>query len=363
VPAYQVGIFSEREIKMELAMKCLPVGALPYDNIKHTTAMMSKLFSKMPFIASLPNLSSGDTVTDWLFENTPGTIYKNGELKLKIGDEKYEKGIAELDKAFNNPDSGELDKFCFHAEFFEKYLQMIKKFNSPNACVNLLGPFTISQMITSTAKEQILADKSYRKLFIQSVCVKALWIIKQIKSVCSDTVPVIILEEPMLSQFGMLKRKDEDITSDLIISLFAKVVEKIKSTGAIVGVQCFEKCDWSLPIKAGVGLISFDAYNNPNNLSIIPELITDYLRKGGMINWGIVPVVSDSMVKGLNNDYLYKRLCSTIDGTFLSGVPAELLYKNALVSLNGNTDKLSVMFSEKANMLATHLGSRLASRF
>lgn len=348
---------------MEIAMKCLPVNVLPYDNIKHTTAMMSKLFSKNPFIASLPNLSKNDTVANWLFENIPGTIYENGVLKLKVGDEKYEKSIFKLDKAFNNPDSDALNDFGFHAEFFEKYLQIIKKFSSPSASANLLGPFTISQMITSTAKEQILADKSYRKLFVQAVCVKAQWIIKQIKSVCPSTVPIIILEEPLLGQFGVLRRQNEDLTSDLVISLLMRVIEKIKSGGAIVGVQCFEKCDWSLPIKAGVDLISFDAYDNPNNLSIIPEIITDFLKNGGMINWGIVPVVSDSMIKGLNNDYLYKRLCSTIDGTFLSGVPAELLYKNALVSLNGNINHLSVMFAEKAYMLATHLGTRLASRF
>ena len=351
------------DTKMEIATKCLPVGALPYGNIRHATAMISKLFSKIPFIAPLPNLSNKDTVTDWLFENIPGTVYENGALKLKIGDKEYENGISCLDKAFNRPDSKELDNFGFHAEFFEKYLQMIKKFRSPNSCANLLGPFTISQMLTSIANEQMLVDKSYRKLFIQAVCVKALWIIKQIKSECSDTVPVIILEEPMLSQFGMLRRQNENLTSDLVISLFVKVIEKIKSAGAIVGIQCFDKCDWSLPIKAGVDLISFDAYNNPNNLSIIPDILTDYLRNGGLINWGIVPVTSENIVKSLNEEYLYKRLCSTIDGTFLSGVPADLLYKNALISLNGDSDKLSVMFSEKANMLATNLASRLAVRF
>ena len=145
----------------------------------------------------------------------------------------------------------------------------------------------------------------------------------------------------------------------MVINLLSKVIEKIKSADALVGIQCFEKCDWSVPIRAGADLISFDAYNNPNNLSIIPEILMGYLRDGGIINWGIVPVLSDNLVKSLSCDYLYKRLRSTMEGTVISGVSAELLYQNAMVSLNGDSNHLSVIFSEKANMLATQLGSRL----
>ncbi len=348
---------------MDIETRCLPVGALPYSNVKHVTTMISKLHSKMPPIVSLPHISSTDTVTNWLFENIPGIICEEDKIKLQVGISQYEDKIASLDKAFNNQNPKELDKFEFKAEFFEKYLQIIKKFGSPNACINLLGPFTISQILISSVKDQILADKSYRKLFIEAVCVKAFWVIKQIKSACPDTVPIVILEEPMLGQLGNLKRESNDITADLVINLLGKVIEKIKTLGAIVGVQCFEKCDWTVPIKAGADLISFDAYNNPNNLSIIPEVLTKYLRKGGIINWGIVPTVSDNIIKSLNLDYLYKRLCSTIEGTILSGVPAELLYKNAMVSLNGNADHLSVIFAEKANILATQLGEKLARGF
>ena len=237
---------------------------------------------------------------------------------------------------------------------------MIQKFHSKNACVNILGPFTVSQILTDTAHEQVLADKSYRKLFVQAVCVKALWIIEKIKEYSPNTVPVVILEEPMLYQFGMLKRENKEITSTIVTGMFSQVVEKLKSHGAIVGVQCLEKCDWSIPINAGVDLISYDAYNNPNNLGIFPEILTEFLHKGGMINWGIVPTLSDNMVMGLSVEYLHKRLLTTFDGIILSGVPADLLYKSALVSLNGNVNHLSVMFAEKAIMLATQHGSRLS---
>ena len=175
---------------MDIATRCLPVGALPYSDIKHATAMISKLYSKAPFVASLPFVSKTDTVADWLFEGIPGVSYEDGKLKLQIGSSDYEENISRLDRVFNSPNSEELESFAFHAKFFEKYLQIIKKFHSPNAYVNLLGPFTIFQLLIEVAKTQILADKSYRKLFIQAVCVKALWAIKKIKEMNPDTVPI-----------------------------------------------------------------------------------------------------------------------------------------------------------------------------
>ena len=163
----------------------------------------------------------------------------------------------------------------------------------------------------------------------------------------------------MFSRLGDLKRENEDITIDIVISLFARVIEKIKEAGAIVGVQCLEKCDWQIPVKAGIDLISFDAYNNPNNLCIIPELIQEFLEKGGMINWGIVPVINEYIVKGLNIDILYKRFFSTVEGLIIAGVPANLVFNSALVSIQGNTDGLPIIFAEKAIILANQLAKRI----
>lgn len=346
---------------MKLAMRCLPVGALPYNSVKSTTAMMAKLFQQTPFIALLPNISEKESVLYRLLENLPGLSYDDGKLIIKTGTTDFKTKMFNLEKAFNKPEENSLEEYGFNAEFLEKFFQMIKKFKSPNAYINILGPFTFYQMLSSAADKQILVDKSYKKLFIQAVCVKALWVMKEIKKYCSDTVPVVIIEEPILNQFGMLKRESEEITDKFVIDLLSRVIKKLKQHGAIVGVQCMDKCDWSIPIRAGADLISFDAYNNPNNIAIIPKIIKDFLCKGGIINWGIVPVASDNIIKSLNIDYLQKRLATTMDGVVISGVPDELLKKSSTVSLNGNTDKLSIMFAEKAIILAQKLGASIGT--
>lgn len=344
---------------MKLATRCIPLGTLPYDTVDSTTRMAAKLFEKLPFVAMLPNISKEDSLITRTLENIPGIKIKESKVKIKIASNHYKQGLSKLEKAFNHPNLQSLEPFAIESPFMEKYFQMIKKFKSPNATINLLGPFTISQILENVAEEEMLVDKTYRKLFIQSVCVKALWAIEKIKEANPETKPLIILEEPLFSRLGDIKRENEDITVELVTAMFAKVFEKLHEAGAYVGVQCLEKCDWKIPISAGVDMISFDAYNNPNNLCIIPEQITEFVSRGGKINWAIVPVMNESIVKSLNIDIISNRLFATMEGLIVAGVPENFVYNSAFVSIQGNIEKLPIIFAEKAVILATQLAKRI----
>lgn len=345
---------------MKLLTRCFPAGPLPYESFEAVTRMVAKLFEKNPYLPILPKLEPQNTLISRTLGHIPGiNIDENGSLFINVSTNAVKTGLKNLDKAFNRPDSKTIEPYEIDSIFLEKYLQIIKKFKSPHAYLTLLGPFTISQILMKIAKEQMISDKSFRKLFIQSVSVKALWMINKIKEYCPDTVPIIILDESYLGQLGTLKRENEEVTTELVTTMLSRVVETIKSVGAICAVQCMEKCDWQVAINAGADIISFDAYNNPNNLNIIPDQVTKFLKNGGHINWGIVPVATESLVKGLNISYVTKRLKATHEGLILAGVPADLVTSTALVSVVGDVSKLPLIFAEKAIMLSTQLAKKL----
>lgn len=345
---------------MKLYTRCLPLGALPYETIEATTKMEAKLFEKLPYLARLPKIEDDDNLIKRTFENFPGVKINNEhDVILKISSNHYKQRISKLEKAFNNPNLEALEPFGISSPFMEKYLQLIKKFEPPYALLNLLGPFTISQILQNAAEEQMLVDKSYRKLFIQGICVKALWMIEKIKEISPKTTAIIMFEEPLLGQLGEIKRNNEEITIELVVAMLSRVFEKLHEAGAIIGIQCLEKCDWKVPINAGVDLISFDAYNNPNNLCILPEQIIEFVERGGKINWGIVPVTNESIVKNLNIDILEKRLFAAMEGLIIAGVPEKYVYNSALVSIQGNVDNLPIIFAEKAIILANQLAKRI----
>lgn len=344
---------------MKINSRCFPSGALAYTDIDHAVRMVVKLFEKTPYLPLLPKITENDTLINRTLENIPGITIDGKKIKIKPGTEAYKQGLARMEKACNNPTKELLEPYAIHSEFMEKFEHIIRRFKSTEACVNLLGPFTISQILINAAEEQLLADKSFRKLFIQAVCVKALWAINKIKEISKTTIPIIVLEEPMLGELGALKRDNEDITVEFVTSMLAKVVEKIQPTGALIAVQCYDKCDWKIPINAGIDIISFDAYNNPNNLCIIPESIQEFLERGGKINWAIVPTINETIVKNLTLDSIEQRFLKTLEGLVLAGIPRPLVYNSALVSLQGDVDKLPLIFSEKALIMATQLAKRI----
>ena len=344
---------------MKLNSRCFPYGALAYDNLDSTVRMVAKLFEKTPYLPFLPNITPEDTILKRTLEHIPGVKLDGQKVMFKLGSDKYKHELTKLEQACNNPTKELLEPYAIESVFMEKFESLIHKFKPTEACVNILGPFTLSQILLNEAEEQMPADKTYKKLFIQAVCVKALWAINKIREISKSTVPVIVLEEPMLAQLGNIKRDNEDITVEYVTSMLAKVVEKIQPTGALLAVQCFDKCDWKIPINAGIDIISFDAYNNPNNLCIIPDHIIDFLQRGGKINWGIIPTINESIVKNINLDLIEKRFINTLEGLVLAGVPRPLVYNSALVSVQGDVNELSLIFAEKALMLATQLSKRI----
>lgn len=344
---------------MSTNTRCIPLGSLPYENIDSATRMIAKLFEKTLYLPFFPKIDENDNIYHRTLDKIPGIFFEKKKIVLKTGSEEYKRDLVKLDKAYNNPNKENLEEYAITTVFTEKFFDMLAKFKSPNVYINLLGPFTISQLLMSSAESQVLADKSYRKLFIQAVCVKALWMIEKIKEYSPKSVPIIMLEEPLLCRLGELKRTDENVTAELVTHLLVRVIEKLKDAGALVGVHCQEKCDWKVPINAGVDIISFDAYNNPNNLSILPYDIGTFINEGGKINWGIVPTISESIVKSLSVDYVNKRLLATMDGLIFAGVDRNKVYDSAIVSVQGDLEKLPLIFAEKALMLSTQLAKKL----
>lgn len=347
---------------MKLFTRNFPLGSYPYESIESATKMVVKLYEKIPFIPMLPKIDKNDTIIHRTLEGMPGIIINERKFFIKTTSSQTKKEILKLDKAYNHPSTENLDKYAFSAPFLQKFLNIVKKYKSPQACIHFTGPFSLSQIVRNNSSEQMLLDKNFRKYFIQTAVVKALWIIQQVKEYSPTTIPVIVFEEPLLGQVGDLKRKYEEINSELVTHMYVRIIEKLKEAGAMVGIQCFEKCDWKIAINAGIDLISFDAYNNPNNLCIIPEQITEFIQKGGKINWAIVPVMTENIIKTTNLDSIFNRLLSTYNLLVVAGVPEDYVLHSTLVSIQGNTDHLPILFAEKAAILSTHLANRIPKK-
>ena len=347
---------------MKLNFRNLPYGSLPYDSVQLCKQMMLRLYEGIPYLAELPLVDKNDNIKTRTFDNIPCVMLKEGKFLLPdCTNDKFITTLSKMENACNSENTSDFEPYGTNdTPYSALYYEMIRRLKPQYTVINLLGPFSFANMVFNKHASVLLTDRAYRKFIIQAITVKALWFVSKIKEASPETKPIILFEEDLLFKFGTLKRASEEINKETVVTLFSKIFSKIKKAGAIVGVQSFEKCNWQLVFESGnVDLISFDAYNNPNNLHIIAESVNNFLTKGGYINWAIVPVNNEIAIKGLNFDNAYNRLINAMEALISQGVSADLVYRQATISVQGNMDKLPILFAEKALMLTDQISKRV----
>ena len=347
-----------------LGFKCLPLGALPYVDKAVTTRMMVKLFENTPYLPLFPIADEHDNLAYRTLGNVPFIEIKDNEkIFLRNHSEGYDKFLAELDIAYNSSKEELLENFSIDFYFIEKYLQIVKKVKPKETIISLMGPFSIAHIVENDDKIPMMTEPNFRKFIIELIVLKSLWLINKIHAVSPQTVPFILLHETKLNLYGTIKRENESVTQETVVNFYSKIFEKIHEAGGAVGVHSVNKCDWQIPIEAGADLISFDAYNNPNNLNIIADKVRDFLTKGGYINWGMVPAESESVIKSAGIDNIFDRFMRTTEALIEERISPKLLYARSKVSVTGNLDHLPLIFAEKALILSTQLAQRIPRKF
>jgi len=84
------------------------------------------------------------------------------------------------------------------------------------------------------------------------------------------------------------------LSRERVINLLEEVFGGING---LKGVHCCGNTDWSVLLDTSVDILSFDAYNYAQSLSLYPAEIKKFLDGKGTIAWGIVPNDEDSLAK------------------------------------------------------------------
>ncbi len=346
---------------MKLNLKNLPCGSLPYHNTKLCKQMMLRLYENVPFLPYLPKINSEDNIIKRTTDNLPCLYINDKGITLENDITMLNSALEEYDSDINKVNGYE--KFSSSAVYINEYLAILKRLQPTETVLRLFGPFSLMQKIQNIEINDLLSEQNYRKYIVLSYSLKAQWFINLIQKTVPNIKILILFEEPLLNKFGSIKRRYDSVTKESLITLYAKIFSKIHHLGGYVGVECFEKCNWQIPIDSGVDLISFDGYNNPSSLSIIYKKINNFLAGGGYINWGFVPVNSENTVKNLKPDVLSDKLTKSMTQLACDGVHSELLFSRSTVSTIGNMDNLSIFFAEKALILSMQLSKKIPVSF
>jgi methionine synthase II (cobalamin-independent) len=120
------------------------------------------------------------------------------------------------------------------------------------------------------------------------MALNARWQIRQLKRYCPQVI--MFVDEPYMAAFGSAFIS---LGREQAIDMLNEVFQAIHQEGAIAGVHCCANTDWSVLMATSVEILNLDAYGYLENLALYPAELRDFLDRGGVIAWGIIPNNND----------------------------------------------------------------------
>jgi len=182
---------------------------------------------------------------------------------------------------------------------------------------------------------------------------KASWQEKFLQDMTKNTI--IFVDEPYLTSLGSAF---VSISGERVVSLIGEVLCGIEG---ISGVHCCGSTDWSLMLGLPTDIVSFDAYNYYQSLSLYPDDVKAFLHRGGTIAWGIVPNDEEMLVKETVAS-LGDRLGEAVAPFTRDGVSYRTVLEQSLVTPSCGLASLSSEAADQVLALLAGLSGKLRQR-
>ncbi len=185
-----------------------------------------------------------------------------------------------------------VDKYPINPDYATGLYEFLsrKKELSPLAVKGqITGPVTWGLTVTDKEQRAIIYDDVLGDVVPKLLRLKASWQEKQLSQVSKNTI--IFVDEPYMAAFGSVGVM---LSKEKVISMLEEVFAGISG---LKGVHCCGNTDWSILLSTSTDIISFDAYNYAQSLSLYPAEVKKFIDNGGVIAWGIIPSDKEAIEK------------------------------------------------------------------
>lgn len=353
---------------LDLKLQCMAIGSLPHKSLADAMKIVEKYFPSLPFWPQLAKLNKNEDMIVQFLENVPGLVSDDGNVYIDNESDTFFEQLEELfmdyEEIIADSSSELLDKYGISENYsstFRPFLEIVSK-NKPNyAKGQITGPFTLATSLTDKEGRCAFYDETLREIIIKLLSLKALWQIREIKKANSNTVPIIFLDEPSISQLGT--SAFITISKEDVVCAFREISDLIKQNGAISAIHCCGKCDWNVPIESGVDILNLDGYFFAQNLSLFSKDVEKFLSGGGKIAWGIVPTLDSDALQAADINVMQAKFDEAVNYLIKKGLDKELVINNSMITPSCGAGSLTVELSEKAMNLTKNVALKLQEKY
>lgn len=352
--------------KDSLSLLCTAIGSLPHQNIDEAMRLVEDNFKEIPFWPQLPKLNKNENMMFQFLENMPSINFGTNDDKPFLDNEResfpfeLEQLFSDWEEITHNNNKNMLDKYAISENYsstFRYFLTYIRESKPKYAKGQIIGPFTLATTLNDKSGKIAYYDITLREVITKILSLKALWQIEQIKKVSPNTMPIIFLDEPSLSQ--LRTSAYVSISPDEPVEIIKEISDIIKENGGISAVHCCGRCDWGNLIKTNCDIINFDAYNHSEHFLLFTKQLQEYLKNGGRIALGLIPTLNKDELETETPEHLKNIFKNIITSMTVNGLDKKLIIKNSLITPACGAAALNSQLANKAMKLTSELAKMI----
>jgi len=331
----------------ELNGMATAVGSMPHVDPYEACSLVSHYLTEIPTWPQLPRRALENMYFQFrpsflprLREEVDGTMYIDMDLSQDITQEVS----TELEQLYSDELNNDFEQYKIREDRragFDAFIErLLEKADRPLAVKGqVIGPISWGLKVTDNKQRPALYNDIVADALARHLKLTAAWQENALSAVSTNTI--ISVDEPYLATLGSAF---VSFPPEQVVTLLDEVLGGITGLKAI---HCCGNTDWSVVLQTSLDILSFDAYNYGDTLSLYPSEVEGFLSRGGIIAWGIVPNDEQALAKETAATLL-DRLEETMELLSKKGMSYDTLRSQCLITPSCGLGSISTEAAVKA---------------
>jgi len=334
---------------------CLPtiIGSMPHTDPQTACSLIAHYLRDIPAWPQLTKRSFLENMYVQYSEGFPGVVVTEGRIYI----DRSQDLSAPLEQLYAAYLENDVDRFPIGSEYAAGLHAFLSQTAlSPQAVKGqVTGPVTWGATVADDSRRSVIWDDTLADAAAKLLRLKAGWQEKELRQISKNTI--IFVDEPYMQSYG--SSSFIALSREKVVSLLEEVFGGVSG---LKGVHCCGNTDWSILLETSVDILSFDAYNYAQSLSLYTAEIKRFLDRQGTVAWGIVPN-DEVAVAGESAASLQDRLEEAMAPFTREGIPFRQLIRQGLLTPSCGLASLTAEAAERVLELLGDLSARLRKRY
>ncbi len=257
------------------------VGALPHTDPRAACDDVLEIFSRFPYVPTLPDRGLLESIVFCDSEQLPGMLIKENRLLYDSTTDH----TAATEKVYMDYIEDNYAPYTLHYEYASGFTEMMARNLSQAVALKcqVTGPVTFGMQVVDTNKRPIYYDSQIADVLSKMLALRARWCEVEMKKRTGVGETLIVLNEPYLASLGS---SVVPVDKDMVSTGWEDIAGLVEGG---LGIHCCSNTDWEFVLSLKPSVVSIDAYTTAKEFLLYTDSLVTYMEEGGVVAWGIVP--------------------------------------------------------------------------